>query len=517
MLAVLSTAQKEALGQGQNSLLRAAFNQSGKVDGPTVTALVQAGVPLSGLDSAALISAIHSADHGLFGLLLDHGLKLDEARVPANGSAVRPLLVEALAGKRPDLILRLLQAGANPNLPDNTGNTAVAWAVALGDLGALDALLAAGGRFEQAVSNRNDRSLLELALSSPNEAILSRLPGAADLSGVCLKNAARLRRVVLDSSDAFWSKLLSLGLGRQVEGGACAALASFPERLISSMLDEQDSFAAGWRGTRLNGRLRDLVAQAYLPEERARELFVTAQSAGRSDLVAALSGVGVQAVATAKSPALPIADKASSADVAMQKKLVGRYHLVQQREVGSEILLRANGQFEYMLAYGATDEAATGQWRVRGGRVLFNTPESLEAPGHLPYRRMAAANGGKGDSASLEVVVTYQGRPVHGLAVTALGCSAPAMAFGRTDARRWRGSVASPLCQIVLRHPQIYGGRSFVYQVPANEQASQGQRFVFTVAPSSVNDRQAFNVEMAVVNEALHWERAGRIWRYVRQ
>ncbi|MFZ2269549.1 MAG: ankyrin repeat domain-containing protein [Azonexus sp.] len=519
MLGALSPAQKVALGQGPNSPLRAAFDQYDGVDGATVAALLQAGVPLTGLDSTALASAVHSADPGLVGLLLDHGLPLDEGP-PADGRPVRPLLIEALAGKRPDLLPRLLQAGANPNLPDATGHTAVAWAVALGDDAALDTLLAGGGRFELAVADREKSSLLELALISPNEKMLARLPGAADLSGVCLQEGASLRHVVLDSSDAFWAGLLGRGLGRPAEHGACAALEPLAERLLSAMLAEPASFAAGWRGTRLSGRLRDLTALVPLPNEHGQALLLAAQAAGRDDLVAALAVIGVPVVAPAKAAAVPVVGKPSAADRAMQQKLVGHYYLENQREVGSEILLRANGQFEYLLAYGATDEAAAGQWRVRAGRVLFTTPPPVDVPGRLPYQRIAVAGRGAADEnpASFEVLVSYQGRPAGAVEITALGCVEPAMAVGRTEKAGWRGNVAGPLCHLVLRHPQINAGRSFVYQVPLSEQAGQGRRFAFAVEPSLLADGQAaFKAEMSVDKGALLWRRAGRTWRYVRQ
>lgn len=517
MLAALSPAQKVALGQGGDSPLRAAFDQYDGVDGATVAVLLQAGVPLTGLDSMALASAVHSDDPGLVGLLLDHGLPLKEGQRLPDGSPARPLLIEALAGKRPDLLPRLLQAGANPNLSDATGHTAVAWAVALGDHAALDVLLAGGGRFELAVADREKSSLLELALISPNEKMLLRLPGASDLSGVCLKEGASLRHVVLDSSDAFWAGLLGLGLGRPAEHGACAALEPLAGRLLSAMLAEPASFAAGWRGTRLSGRLRDLTALAPLPNEHGQAYLLAAQSTARDDLVAALAALGMHAVP--KAAAVPVVGKPSAADRAMQQKLVGHYYLENQREVGSEILLRANGQFKYILAYGATDEAATGQWCVRDGRVLFATPPPVDVPGRLPYLRMAVADWAPADEdqESFEVLVSYQGQPVSELEITALGCVAPAMAVGRTGTAGWRGNFAGPLCQLVLRHPQINAGRSFVYQVPAGEQVSRGRRFAFAAEPSLLADGQAFNAEMTVDKGALLWLRAGSTWRYVGQ
>lgn len=47
-------------------------------------------------------------------------------------------------------------------------------------------------------------------------------------------------------------------------------------------------------------------------------------------------------------------------------------------EVGSELLLQADGRFEYMLAYGALDEYATGCWS-RDGQTLTLAASQFEA------------------------------------------------------------------------------------------------------------------------------------------
>ena len=51
----------------------------------------------------------------------------------------------------------------------------------------------------------------------------------------------------------------------------------------------------------------------------------------------------------------------------------GHYVLEGVREVGSELLLKPDGTFEYMLAYGAADYSAKGHWRSEGGAVVLNS------------------------------------------------------------------------------------------------------------------------------------------------
>lgn len=50
-------------------------------------------------------------------------------------------------------------------------------------------------------------------------------------------------------------------------------------------------------------------------------------------------------------------------------KLAGHYYLNGVMEVGSELLLRPDGSFEFMLAYGANDQYGKGCWVQRGSSV----------------------------------------------------------------------------------------------------------------------------------------------------
>jgi hypothetical protein len=60
-------------------------------------------------------------------------------------------------------------------------------------------------------------------------------------------------------------------------------------------------------------------------------------------------------------------------------KLVGHYYLNGVMEVGSELLLKPNGSFEFYLAYGALDQYGKGCWHVEGNKVLV-VPEGRSAP-----------------------------------------------------------------------------------------------------------------------------------------
>ncbi|WP_101731610.1 hypothetical protein [Janthinobacterium sp. BJB426] len=70
---------------------------------------------------------------------------------------------------------------------------------------------------------------------------------------------------------------------------------------------------------------------------------------------------------------------ASAADTAAPS-LPGHYYLQGVMEVGSELLLKKDGKFEWMLSYGNTDEQASGEWRVAGDLVTLVAGDGGKEP-----------------------------------------------------------------------------------------------------------------------------------------
>jgi hypothetical protein len=60
----------------------------------------------------------------------------------------------------------------------------------------------------------------------------------------------------------------------------------------------------------------------------------------------------------------------SAADQAAPS-LPGHYYLQGVMETGSELLLKKDGTFEWMLSYGNADEQASGEWRVAGDTLTL--------------------------------------------------------------------------------------------------------------------------------------------------
>ena len=78
--------------------------------------------------------------------------------------------------------------------------------------------------------------------------------------------------------------------------------------------------------------------------------------------------------------------------------LAGPYQMHGVMEVGSELLLKADGRFQYMLAYGALDELASGCWARHGGVVTLYADKfeaSMEDPMKFNRLDLSIASGGK--------------------------------------------------------------------------------------------------------------------------
>jgi len=94
--------------------------------------------------------------------------------------------------------------------------------------------------------------------------------------------------------------------------------------------------------------------------------------------------------------------------VAAQKAdLSGHYYLQNVREVGSELLLRPDGSFEFMFAAGAADYTAKGTWRAEKDAVILNSASGKDAP-PFGLTRSSATN----EPAILVRIVAPNGRGV---------------------------------------------------------------------------------------------------------
>lgn len=78
--------------------------------------------------------------------------------------------------------------------------------------------------------------------------------------------------------------------------------------------------------------------------------------------------------------------------------LAGHYEMHGVMEVGSELQLKADGRFQYMLAYGALDELASGCWARHSGVVTLYADKfeaSMEDPLKFNRLDLSITSGGK--------------------------------------------------------------------------------------------------------------------------
>lgn len=75
---------------------------------------------------------------------------------------------------------------------------------------------------------------------------------------------------------------------------------------------------------------------------------------------------------------------ARAAEPATAKSLAGHYYLQGVREVGSELLLKADGSFEWFISYGSVDQFARGRWSVAQDQLELRSV----GPEHAPVFRL---------------------------------------------------------------------------------------------------------------------------------
>ncbi len=202
-------------------------------------------------------------------------------------------------------------------------------------------------------------------------------------------------------------------------------------------------------------------------------------------------------------------------DQALAKKVVGHYYLKGVREVGSELLLRPDGSFDYMLAYGAVDELAKGQWRVDKNRVVFT---SKLADFANPFKVGEAKRIDALDGMSLRF--SYQGKALANLQV-ALADPQSELKIDAYQPRKaedyWHVQGLKDPGTVAVRHRNLAGGRWIFLDMPRGAKGEPLNRVAFVLDEALVSKGNGFNVSMNIVDKALELKHAsGRLMRYER-
>lgn len=115
-------------------------------------------------------------------------------------------------------------------------------------------------------------------------------------------------------------------------------------------------------------RVRDLV-QAHKPADQPiyGEVIASYQERDGTNI---LTVADIQSRKMGKDchltpPSLPVAEPTGD------QAFTGHYYLAGVNEVGSELLLGADGRFSWMMAYGAVDNEAKGRWARQGDQIVL--------------------------------------------------------------------------------------------------------------------------------------------------
>ena len=172
--------------------------------------------------------------------------------------------------------------------------------------------------------------------------------------------------------------------------------------------------------------------------------------------------------------------------LAQSDDVAGHYVLTGMMEVGSELLLKPDGQFEFMLAYGAADYWAKGTWRHEKDAVLLKSPGTKEEPFRF-LRSDAGTSGGIRVS-----VLGKNGRGVPHIRVTLHAAGGDAEATTADDGAAEFPEVSKP--RAVSFEVRVYELQAGPFDInPAHKDiyfeinADAIQQVIFTDEPLTVD------------------------------
>jgi len=198
----------------------------------------------------------------------------------------------------------------------------------------------------------------------------------------------------------------------------------------------------------------------------------------------------------------------ASANAAQSETPAGHYVLQGMREVGSELLLSEDGQFQYMLAYGAYDEFARGTWKVDGKRVILNSEVK-----DIPPRFTLKSGESKPGKVVTILVNDKNGRGIPGINVI-LVFDGNKGEVGYTQSYGYQFSLKDD------QLPRMIGLGIKMYNLePQWTKLSSDKQnyFVFEFDPGTLGQAKFRDQVFQWDDNALTTERNGQRMRYVKQ
>lgn len=198
-------------------------------------------------------------------------------------------------------------------------------------------------------------------------------------------------------------------------------------------------------------------------------------------------------------------------------EVAGHYYLHGVREVGSELLLRPDGAFQWMISYGSVDRFAQGRWQRQGDKVQLKASAPEAEPvyrvfdeGELNLRKPPA------DGRWVAIVGMPRVGPMSGVEVHFVGQSGRELR-AVTD-RNGDAQVTAPAGDSWVRAGLRRAGSQAAPQWLAVPEARSRERIAaFAVDDTAYVLPQAFReATLRVEGEALLMELEGQALRYQR-
>jgi TPR repeat protein len=485
--------QKKSLVDIGDGALRTALMRPEGINAVRVRKLFDAGASLRTLDRRAIDAVFAAPDHSLASMLIK--------RSPLEKPSEAQFLPFAIRAGRVDLLPEILAKGEDPNWRgtlsrDSVQPNAVEYAISRGELASLKVLLAHGGVIDTSTvlpwGTALDRAVFSLNVDMLR---LVSKDFSLPLKPVCMRSPAQLAKVVLNAPADYWKLLRQHGFATD---SACAGT---QQRLVTYLAEAQDEVLLGWVGQYLVERLPQLGPGRDTFDADTWKAIAASRNAALPDLLAKAGWqLPVKKVASNK----PAPQKSKAADQTLQAKVVGHYYLTREHEMGAEILLHANGKFQYSMSYGTVDQYAEGRWKVWNQQVVFHTDTD---PKQAALMRPATdAPAVKLAPGQVLVDLRELGESVPDFNVVLLG-DAPLKAEGRTGAQGWRTAFSGPVRQIVVSHRVVNQNKWMVYAVPAADARRGSYQLDFT-PPSAA--QPTFNYTLDVSEGNLVLDNRGR-------
>lgn len=184
--------------------------------------------------------------------------------------------------------------------------------------------------------------------------------------------------------------------------------------------------------------------------------------------------------------------------------VAGHYVLRGVMEVGSEMLLKPDGTFEFMLAYGAADYWSKGTWRRDGNAVILQSSGKKEEPFKL--QRSEAGKAGQ-----IRVwVIGQDGKGVENIDVYLLADGKPLNL--RTDDKGVAAFPDVPKAHAVAFEIQVYDVATKPFAIDADH-----KDYYFALNGDAVTEMRFDGDRLAIDGSALVLTKQGESMRYVKE